>query len=222
MQLTSGTLYRHGKVLLEPEILEKVDANINEKKNKILALMKKFYKQKYRFTLLKETHPILTNELTEKLSIDDSKTLVNYYARDDDAPMPSRKGDIINRAKLIFEWIPYDRNRFLQSKGIEKDDIEVLSNNIPTYNEFIDELHQKIADDRMKSKVVRIRKLLLDFMKTMNTFKAIIHDKYGGNEDSIDDITHLSITKVKVCMNFKTRPGDNPLPLTKKGLLDHW
>jgi len=100
-------LYRHGKVLLGPEILEiakgKVDANINEKKNKILALMKKFYKQKYRFTLLKETHPILTNELIEKLSIDDLKTLVNYYARDDDAPMPSRKGDIINRAKLIFE-----------------------------------------------------------------------------------------------------------------------
>ena len=80
-----------------------MDANINEKKNKILALMKKFYKQKYRITLLKETHPILTNELIEKLSIDDLKKLVNYYARDDDAPMPSRKGDIINRAKLIFE-----------------------------------------------------------------------------------------------------------------------
>jgi len=113
-------------------------------------------------------------------------------------------------------------DRFLRSKGIEKDDIAVLGKDIPTYDQFIDELHQKIADDRMKSETVHNRKLLLEFVKTTIAFKTIINEKYDGDEDLVDDIKHLSLSEVRICITYKSQSGDDALPSTKKSLLEHW
>ena len=90
------------------------------------------------------------------------------------------------------------------------------------HDQFIDKLCQKIADDRMKSEIVRVRKLLSEFVKTTNTFKTIINKKYDGDEDLVDNIKHLSLSEVRVCVTYKSWLGDDALPSTKKGLLEHW
>ena len=68
---------------------------------------------------------------------------------------------------------------------------------------------------------MRIRKLLLEFVKTTNAFKTIINEKYDGDEDLVDDIKHLLLSEVRVCLTYKSRSGD-ALPSTKKRLLEYW
>ena len=74
----------------------------------------------------------------------------------------------------------------------------------------------------MKSETVRVMKLLSEFVKITNAFKTVINEKYDGDEDLVDDIKHLSLSEVRVCITYKSRLGDDALPSMKKGLLEYW
>ena len=106
MRLTSGTLYRHSHVLLGTEILDlakaKIDSNTMEKKNRIVSLMTKYYEREYCFNLIKEKHPLLTDEIIDNMNTKDLKVIMQYYSRDDDDAIPSRKDEIKLRAKQEY------------------------------------------------------------------------------------------------------------------------
>ena len=70
--------------------------------------------------------------------------------------------------------------------------------------------------------VVRIRKLLHSFMKTTKAFKGIVQKKYGGDEDKMNDISKLSLSEIRICVNHKHQPEDEAIPTSKKELLTHW
>ena len=56
----------------------------------------------------------------------------------------------------------------------------------------------------------------------VKSFKRIIKEKFDDDEDSIDDISKLSISNIRVLVHLKFRPNDDTLPTTKKELLKHW
>ena len=63
---------------------------------------------------------MLTYKLIKKLTIKELKTIIHYYARDDDSLALSYKDNIILRVQLICKRILYDLNQYLYNKGITK------------------------------------------------------------------------------------------------------
>ena len=90
---------------------------------------------------------------------DEMKVLIHYYARDDDGPIPSRKSDIQTRAKHIYQRIPYSLKQYLETKNVDRVDIEKLDD-YGDRNEFTADISQKIAQEQKASELVRVRKLL--------------------------------------------------------------
>ena len=59
-------------------------------------------------------------------------------------------------------------------------------------------------------------------MKIKKAYHKIVDEKYDRDVDGVCDISHLSVSEIKVCVQFKSRPDDEPLPSRKKELLDRW
>ena len=77
-------------------------------------------------------------------------------------------------------------------------------------------------EEKRRVELVRVRKLLSSYKKNITAFNKIIEVKFGGNTHAVDDISKLLIANIKVCMICKARLDDNPIPTTKKDLLDRW
>ena len=58
-------------------------------------------------------------------------------------------------------------------------------------------------------------------MKTTNAFKGIIQKKYGGDEDEMNDISKLSLSEIRICVNHKHRPEDKVIPTSIDTLNEH-
>ena len=103
MKLASGSLHRHGIVLLGPEVLEiartKIESNVNKKYNRILGCMRKCFEREYKHSLIMSKVATLANVVINKLSIEEIKSIACYFSYENDRLIPPRKQDIACEAK---------------------------------------------------------------------------------------------------------------------------
>jgi len=216
MHLTSDALYRHGHVLLGTEILDlakaKIDSNTMEKKNRIVSLMTKYYEREYCFNLIKEKHPLLTDEIIDNMNTKDLKVIIQYYSRDDDDAIPSRKDEIKLRAKQVYQRIPHAIRQYLETKNADENDVCNLEE-YGTVDQLTSNIRLKYAAEKKAAEINRVEKIIAHYRKLSEAYKNIA-DKYGD----FDDILKMTLTELKAIVSIKRRPEDDSTPTTKKDL----
>ena len=136
-------LFKYREVLLGSEVLAiakgKLITNAREKKGKIIGQMKHYYKREYKYSLLKDKYESITEDVLNKISINELKTIIHYLGQEDDSPYPTKKADIVRCEKLIHYYILILINRYLMIKGVNRADIGDLSQFL-SKNDLIHEL----------------------------------------------------------------------------------
>ena len=131
------------------------------------------------------------DDILKKINTSDLKIIINYYSRNNDSLILTRKVDVQVRVKLIYHHLLHVLQHYLQSKNINENDVSDMSIN-PSKDELLYNLRQKINND--------IKKVLIQFMKIKKAYHKIVDEKYDGDVDGVYDINYLSISEIKVCI----------------------
>ena len=106
--------------------------------------MRCYYKREYKYLLIREKHRRLTDNIINKLPTNNLKDIIQNFSREDDSGLPTKKTDIIERAKFVIGRISYSIEKYLKAKGINKEEI-ANTNSYLTATKLTSEYHNKVT-----------------------------------------------------------------------------
>ena len=93
--------------------------------------------------------------------------------------------------------IPITLMKYLESKGIEDDNISDI-NSFPTEEELTVNMCKKVAKKNKQNYLICCRKLLNAFIKNKKAFDDIVHNIFGRDYASMHTLLNLCVVEVKI------------------------
>ena len=109
---------------------------------------------------------------------------MNYFSRDEDENMTSRKKDLIDHAISAYCRLPLTLEQCLSTKNVEEEEIKNLEA-CPSKDQLLVEIITKFAEEERKQEISRVQKMIAACMKHLENFKKIDRRKMQQRCDNV-------------------------------------